>query len=81
MASKIEAMYERSHLRVKVEPRSTSRLMSTLYTNLTAILFTRLKFTCVNVRSEKRVSGINLLTGRLRNLLRTTDLLFDGFLT
>ena len=28
-ANKIEAMYERSHVSVKVEPRSTSRLIST----------------------------------------------------
>ena len=30
-ANKIEVMYERSHVSVKVEPRSTSRLLSTLY--------------------------------------------------
>ena len=30
-ANKIEAMYERSHVSIKVEPRSTSRLISTLY--------------------------------------------------
>ena len=30
-ANKIDAMYERSHVSVKVEPRSTSRLISTLY--------------------------------------------------
>ena len=30
-ANRIEAMYERSHVSVKVEPRSTSRLISTLY--------------------------------------------------
>ena len=30
-ANKIEAMCERSHVSVKVEPRSTSRLFSTLY--------------------------------------------------
>ena len=30
-ANEIEAMYERSHVRVKVEPLSTSRLISTLY--------------------------------------------------
>ena len=31
LANKIEAMYERSHVSVKVEPRSTSCLISTLY--------------------------------------------------
>ena len=30
-ANRIEAMYERSHVSVKVEPRSTSRLISALY--------------------------------------------------
>ena len=30
-ANKIEAIYERSHVNVKVEPRSTSHLFSTLY--------------------------------------------------
>ena len=30
-ANKTEAMYERSHLSVKIEPRLTSRLISTLY--------------------------------------------------
>ena len=30
-ANKIEAMYERSHVRAKVESRSTSRLISTIY--------------------------------------------------
>ena len=30
-ANKIEAMYERSHVSVKVEPPSTSRLISTLH--------------------------------------------------
>ena len=31
LANKIEAIYERSHISIKVEPRSTSRLFSTLY--------------------------------------------------
>ena len=31
LANKIEALYEKSHVSVKVEPRSTSRLLSTLY--------------------------------------------------
>ena len=30
-ANKIEAVYERSHVIIKVEPRSTARLISTLY--------------------------------------------------
>ena len=30
-SNNIEAMFERSHVKVKVEPRSTSRLSSTLY--------------------------------------------------
>ena len=30
-ANKIEAIYERSHVSVKVEPRSTLRFISTLY--------------------------------------------------
>ena len=30
-ANKIEAMYERSHVRVKVKPRATSFLISTLH--------------------------------------------------
>ena len=52
-ANKIEAVYERSHASVKVEPRSTSHLISTLY----MLPLFRLKLTCVNVRSQKRVSG------------------------
>ena len=55
-ANKIEAMYERSHVSAKVEPHSTSRLISTFYI-LPSILFIWLKFACVNVRSQKRVSG------------------------
>ena len=31
LANKIEAIYERLHISIKVEPRSTSRLFSTLY--------------------------------------------------
>ena len=52
-------MHERSPVIVKVEPRSTSRssrLSSALF-YLAFILFTELKFKCVNVRSQKRVSG------------------------
>ena len=51
-ANKIEAMYERSHVSVKVESRSTSRLISTIY------IFTWLKFTCFNVHSQKRVKYV-----------------------
>ena len=46
-------MYERSHVSVKVEPSSTSRLVSTLY--ILPLFY--LKFTYVNVRSQKRVIG------------------------
>ena len=49
-ANKIEAIHERLLVSVKVEPRSTSHLSSALY--LASILFT-----CVNVCSQKRVSG------------------------
>ena len=49
--NKIEAMYERSLVSVKVEPRSTSRTSSALF------ILPLLKFTCVNVRSQKRVNG------------------------
>ena len=49
-ANEIEAVYERSLVSVKVEPRSTtlSLKLSTFY--LASILFTWLKFTCVTVR-------------------------------
>ena len=53
---KIEGTHERSLVRVKVEPRALSLFkLSTFY--LASILFTWLKFTCVNRRSQKRVSG------------------------
>ena len=55
-ADEIEAMHESSLVSVKVEPRSTSRLSSAPFC-LASILFKRLKFTCVNVRNQKRVSG------------------------
>ena len=55
-ANQIEAMHEKSLVSVKVEPRSTCRLSSALFT-LRLFSFTWLKFTCVNVRSQKRVSG------------------------
>ena len=49
-ANEIEAVYQRSLVSVKVEPRSTtlSLKLSTFY--LASILFTSLKFTCVTVR-------------------------------
>ena len=46
-ANKIEAMYERSHVSVKVETRSTSRLAQHLISCLYFYLFTWFKFTCV----------------------------------
>ena len=54
--NKTEAMHERLLVSVKVEPRSTSWSfkLSTFY--LASILFKWLKFTCVDVRSQKRVS-------------------------
>ena len=45
-------MYERSHVSIKVEPRLTSRFISTLY--ILPLFY--LRFTCVNVRNQKRVS-------------------------
>ena len=58
-ANEIKAMYERSLVQL-CERKSRNSLnltfnLNTLY--LTSILFTWLKFTCVNVRSQKRVSG------------------------
>ena len=49
-ANEIEAVYQRSLVSVKVEPRSTtlSLKLSTFY--LASILFTWLQFTCVTVR-------------------------------
>ena len=46
-ANKIEAMYEGSHVSVKVETRSTSRLAQHLISCLYFYLFTWFKFTCV----------------------------------
>ena len=46
-ANKIEAMYEGSHVSVKVEIRSTSRLAQHLISCLYFYLFTWFKFTCV----------------------------------
>ena len=34
-------------MKVKVEPRPTSRLSATLHTLIVIILFTRMKFTCL----------------------------------
>ena len=54
-ANKIEAMYERLHVLCKRKSRNSLNLtfnLNTLY--LTSILFTWLKFTCVNVRSVCR---------------------------
>ena len=62
-ANKIEAMYGRSHVSIKVESRSTSRLYFTF------ILFTWLKFTCANVHSQKRVSGNQPLSTVSKHLL------------
>ena len=45
-AVKREAIFERSQVKVKVEPRPTSRLSATLHTLIVIILFTRVKFTC-----------------------------------
>ena len=57
--NKIEAMYERPHVQLcKRKSRNSLNLtfnLNTLY--LTSILFTSFKFTCFNVRSQKRVSG------------------------
>ena len=47
---KIETMYERSHIHVKVKLRSTFTFMRGL-SYMAFILFTRVKFTCV--RTEK----------------------------
>ena len=71
-ANKIEAMHQRSLVSVKVEPRSACRLSSALF-SLASILFKRLKFTCVNVRSQKRVSG--------NQPLEICDLLLKAFLS
>ena len=49
-------MNERSLVSVKVEPRSTSRLSSALFIYLASTLFTSIKFTCADVRSQNRVS-------------------------
>ena len=49
-------MHERSLESVKFEPRLTSRLSSTLFI-LPLFYLLEKKFTCVNVRSQKRVSG------------------------
>ena len=56
-------MHERSLVSVKVEPHSTSSLNSALF-YLASILFTCLKFTCVNVRSQNASMEINLNRNR-----------------
>ena len=54
--NKIEAMYERSHVSVKVGTSlNLTIILNTLY--LASILFAWLNFTRINVRSQKRVSG------------------------
>ena len=49
-------MHERLLVSIKVEPRLTSRLSSALLSRL-YFIYLWLKFMCVNVRSQKRVSG------------------------
>ena len=58
-ANKIKAMYERPHVKLcKRKSRNSLNLTFNLNTLcLTSIWFTWLKFTCVNVRSQKRISG------------------------
>ena len=58
-ANKIKAMYERPHVQLfKRKSRNSLNLTFNLNTLcLTSILFTWLKFTYVNVRSQKRISG------------------------
>ena len=61
-------MSERSHVSVKVESRSDFTFnLNNLY--LAFILFTWLKFTCVNVHSQKRVSGNQPLSTVSKHLL------------
>ena len=60
-ANKIEAMYERLHVQLckckSRNPLNVTFNLNTLY--LTSILFTWLKFMCINMQSQKRVSGIH----------------------
>ena len=50
-------MKGRSYMQsVKIDPRSTSRLSSALFI-LSLFYLRTLKFTCINLRSQKRVSG------------------------
>ena len=50
-------MKGRSYMQsVKIDPRSTSRLRSALFI-LSLFYLGALKFTCINLRSQKRVSG------------------------
>ena len=55
--NKKEAMHERSLVSVKLEPRSTSRLRSPFYLACFFIYVIKINFTCVNVPSQKYVSG------------------------
>ena len=52
-----QCMKGRSYMQsVKIEPRSTSRLSSALFI-LSLFYLRALKFTCINLLSQKRVSG------------------------
>ena len=62
-------MSERSHVSVKVESHSTSRLISTIYILPLSYLPTWLKFTCVNVHSQKCVNGNQPLSTVSKHLL------------
>ena len=67
-ANIIESMSERPHVSVKVDSRSDFTFnLNNLY--LAFILFTWLKFTCVNVHSQKRVSGNQPLSTVSKHLL------------
>ena len=62
-AVKREAIFEGSHVKVKVEPHPTSRLSATLHTLIVTILFTRMKFTCAYKRlkiTQQRKSTLTL---------------------
>ena len=59
-ADKVEAMHERTLVSVKVEPRPISSLSSALFYLASIYLPDKNLPARVNVRSQKRVSGINL---------------------
>ena len=63
----IEAMPERSHVSVNRISLNFTFNLNNLY--LVFILFTWLKFTCVNVHSQKRVSGNQPLSTVSKHLL------------